>query len=74
MSEIDKLATETANLTRSTSLQAEQMGTLAQKLLTGIQFFRLPDALISTLGDTGIKPAPQIKTLDIPAEVSLEDL
>jgi methyl-accepting chemotaxis protein len=78
MSAIDKLATETATLTRSTSIQAEQMGTLAQKLLTGIQFFRLPEALMSTLDDTGIKPAPQtkpqIKTLDIPAEVSLENL
>jgi twitching motility protein PilJ len=78
MSAIDKLATETATLTRSTSLQAEQMGTLAQKLLTGIQFFRLPDTLMSSLDDTGIKPEPQtkpqIKTLDIPAEVSLEYL
>ncbi len=55
MSEIDKLATETANLTRTTSLQVEQMRTLAQKLLTGIQFFSLPAALMATLDDTGIK-------------------
>ncbi len=72
MSAIDKLATETADLTRSTSLQAEQMGTLARKLLAGIQFFRLPEALMSTLDDTGVKPMPnQIKTLN--AVVSVED-
>jgi methyl-accepting chemotaxis protein len=67
MSAIDKLATQTANLTRSSSLQAEQMGTLAQKLLIGIQFFRLPEALMATLDDTGVKLSTPIKmqTIDI---------
>ncbi len=76
MSEIDKLATETANLTRSTSIQAEQMGGLAQKLLAGIQFFRLPEALLSRLDDTGIgvKAVPKIQTLDIDSEISFEDI
>jgi twitching motility protein PilJ len=76
MSEIDKLATETANLTRSTSIQAEQMGGLAQKLLAGIQFFRLPESLLSRLDDTGIgvKAVPKIQTLDIDSEISFEDI
>ncbi len=70
MSEIDTLATQTASLTSSTRLQAEQMGTLAQKLLAGIQFFRLPEALMATLEDTGINTGikPDLKTVDIMAD------
>ncbi|AFY73102.1 methyl-accepting chemotaxis protein [Synechococcus sp. PCC 7502] len=73
MSEIDKLATQTADLTRSTSLQAEQMGALARKLLAGIQFFRLPDSLLLSLGDTGITPRLEVQTLDIESIPNLED-
>ncbi|NJK35306.1 MAG: methyl-accepting chemotaxis protein [Oscillatoriales cyanobacterium SM2_2_1] len=46
MSEIAELAELTADLTRSTRLQSEQMGNLAQQLLSRIQFFRLPAAAL----------------------------
>jgi twitching motility protein PilJ len=46
MSEIAELAEQTADLTRSTRLQSEQMGNLAQQLLSRIQFFRLPAAAL----------------------------
>jgi methyl-accepting chemotaxis protein len=42
MSEIAKIADQTANLTRNTKAQAESMGIVAQQLLDGISFFRLP--------------------------------
>jgi methyl-accepting chemotaxis protein len=45
MSEIATLAQRTAELTGNARLQAEQMGDLAQRLLEGIRFFRLPAAL-----------------------------
>ncbi|CAN1209244.1 hypothetical protein TUMEXPCC7403_03410 [Tumidithrix helvetica PCC 7403] len=45
MSEIATLAQRTADLTGSARQQAEQMGSLAQHLLEGIRFFRLPDTL-----------------------------
>jgi len=47
MSEIAILAEQTADLTRNARQQAEQMGTLAQRLLAGIQFFRLPASLVA---------------------------
>lgn len=73
MSEIDKLATETANLTTSTNRQAEQIGTLAQKLLTGIQFFRLPEGLMANFDDTGITMPSLGQTLDVDSEISFDD-
>jgi twitching motility protein PilJ len=44
MSEIAQLADRTADLTRSARQQAETMGNQAQRLLQGIQFFRLPES------------------------------
>ncbi|MDX1976798.1 MAG: methyl-accepting chemotaxis protein [Pseudanabaenaceae cyanobacterium bins.68] len=45
MGEIAKIAAKTAVLTRSTKAQAETMGIIAQELLDGINFFRLPPNL-----------------------------
>ncbi len=47
ISEIAQLADRTANLTRSARQQAEAMGNQAQRLLQGIQFFRLPESAIA---------------------------
>ena len=48
ISEIAQLADRTANLTRSARQQAEAMGNQAQRLLQGIQFFRLPESAIAS--------------------------
>jgi len=58
MSEIAILAEQTADLTRNARQQAEQMGTLAQRLLAGIQFFRLPASLVAE--------ADNVTTVDVP--------
>ena len=46
MNDIADLAKRTALLTQSTRLQSEQMQQLSRKLLTTIQFFRLPESAI----------------------------
>lgn len=45
MGEIAKIAAKTAVLTRSTKAQAEAMRIIAQELLDGINFFRLPPSM-----------------------------
>ncbi|MFN3361992.1 MAG: hypothetical protein ACK421_11290, partial [Pseudanabaenaceae cyanobacterium] len=46
ISEIATLAEQTAQLTADARVQAENMGELAQKLLEGIRYFRLPVGLL----------------------------
>jgi methyl-accepting chemotaxis protein len=55
MGEIAKIADKTADLTRSTKAQAESMGIVAQQLLEGISFFRLP----ATAKMAAIQAAPR---------------
>jgi len=63
MSEIATLAGQTANLTATARQKAETMGSIAQQLLAGIRFFRLPEAILAIAE----APAQPIAAYDIPS-------
>jgi len=75
MGEIAKIADKTADLTRSTKAQAESMGIVAQHLLEGISFFRLPDsaklAAIQAM-PKDLSPKNSSKVMDFKQELSTE--
>jgi methyl-accepting chemotaxis protein PixJ len=60
MNDIADLAKRTALLTQSTRLQSEQMQQLSRKLLSSIQFFRLPE--------TALKQNTVLSDLDLLSE------
>jgi hypothetical protein len=64
MSEIATLAGQTANLTATARQKAETMGSIAQQLLAGIRFFRLPDAILASAA----APSDSLATYDIASE------
>ena len=64
MSEIATLAGQTANLTATARQKAETMGSIAQQLLAGIRFFRLPEAILASTE----APADALATYDIASE------
>ncbi len=54
MSEIATLAGQTANLTATARQKAETMGSIAQQLLAGIRFFRLPEAVLTSTDTSAV--------------------
>ncbi len=64
MSEIATLAGQTANLTATARQKAETMGSIAQQLLAGIRFFRLPEGILASAE----APADSVATYDIASE------
>ncbi|MFN3926794.1 MAG: methyl-accepting chemotaxis protein [Pseudanabaenaceae cyanobacterium] len=68
ISEIATLAEQTAQLTATARQQAETMGAIAQELLTGIRFFRLPEAMLPSLETAIATPT----TVDTAAREELE--
>ncbi|MBD2104436.1 methyl-accepting chemotaxis protein [Leptolyngbya sp. FACHB-261] len=75
MREIAGLAERTAELTRRTRLQSERMEDLARRLLTSIQFFRLPDMMPPDLQSDELEMRvnlanASLNTLNVKAEPS----
>jgi methyl-accepting chemotaxis protein len=64
MSEIATLAGQTADLTATARQKAETMGSIAQQLLAGIRFFRLPEAMLAS-AET---PSETVPTYDIASQ------
>ena len=64
MSEIATLAGQTANLTATARQKAETMGSIAQQLLAGIRFFRLPESILASAEAS----ADSVATYDIASE------
>ncbi|NJK60613.1 MAG: methyl-accepting chemotaxis protein [Oscillatoriales cyanobacterium SM2_1_8] len=67
MSEIAKLAERTAELTRNTRRRSENMEFLAQQLLAGIGFFRVPEAALSAAAAAAPKLKGESDRPELPA-------
>jgi hypothetical protein len=72
MNDIAELAKRTALLTQSTRLQSEQMQQLSRKLLSSIQFFRLPESATIIQDDNSIEMAQALSAAaDLEGEASI---
>lgn len=72
MNDIAELAKRTALLTQSTRLQSEQMQQLSRKLLSSIQFFRLPESATVIQDDNSIEMAQALSAAaDLEGEASI---
>ncbi len=82
MSEIAKLAERTAELTRNTRRRSENMEFLAQQLLSGIGFFRVPEAALAAAaaaaprlqGESEPRELPYVEALGTSKETVVDSL
>ncbi len=73
MSEIAKLAERTAELTRNTRRRSENMEFLAQQLLSGIGFFRLPETALAAAASAAPKLQGESDRRELPYNEAWEE-